>query len=1000
MNKSAAELIQGAHEGLEERVRARTHELLESAPDAMVIVNRDGLISLANSQTERLFGYPRNELLDREFDVLLPERFRASPSELLSTYAAQSRLRPMGSGLELYGRRKDASEFPIEISLRPGEGEGDIMMIAAIRDVTGRKEAMAEIRMLNEELERRVHERTAELERANAALGREIAERAQTEDKLFRSLELFRNLVENISEIYYITDGFGKLVYGSPNLYQRSGFTVAELVGRSYVRLIAPEDRRRVIRFFAEQTARGTVDSACEFRVLKKDGTVAWVEQSTRFMRNPDGSVAEYRNLVRDISLRKNVEAKLLETQGLIQGIIDNSTAVIYVKDLKGRYLLINKRFLEIFHFSSQAVIGKTDLDIFPTVTAHQFRANDLQVLRMGAPLEREELAPHDDGAHTYISLKVPLFDASGAAYGICGISTDITDRKRGEDELCKSRERYRVFFENSPISLWEEDFSEAKRHIDAARSRGIENFREYFETHPEAVEECASVVHVMDVNQATLRAYRAASKSDFLTGLRTVLSPDSHAVFREELIAIAEGANVFESEDVNTTLDGHRINIHLKWSVAPGSETTYSRVLVSIIDITERKAAEDQIKLLAQALESTTEMICITNLENRIIFVNKAFLSTYGYSEREILGSPPSVLRSSRTPASISAQIFEQSRSHGWSGELLNLKHDGTEFPVYLSTSPIRDSEGNVLGLIGVARDISDITQAEEILWHAASGIEELYEGVGQQMPPLKPLDAVQTDPAKRKHDLARDISDVVGKLRTRAQRTLSFSSLASHQLRTPLTILRSQLENALRPDLPAAVLRKTLGSTYDEILHLSHIVDVLLSLSRMQAGSMSLDVQDVELASLLREFHREGLLLARDKKIAVSLHEGPQVFIQADPGQLRQVLLNLLDNAIKYTPVKGQICLRHDIEGNEAVFRISNTGPAIAPEMLPRIFDPFKSGEHEETEKRGTGLGLALVKWIVESHRGSVEAQSTEREGTTFTVRLPIGPIAGEGT
>ncbi len=844
-----------------------------------------------------------------------------------------------------------------------------------------------------DELERRVRERTTGLEAANEALGREICERARTEDKLLRSLELFRNLVENIGEIYYITDGCGRLVYGSPNLYQGSGYKEEELVGRSYVRLIAPEDRRRLIRFYADRTADGTADTTCEFRVLKKDGTAVWVEQSTRFLRAPDGSVVEYRNLVRDIRLRKDAEAKLAETQGLIQGIIDSSTAVIYVKDVKGRYLLINKRFVEIFHISKASIIGKTDLDIFPTVNAHQFRANDLQVLRMGAPLEREEVAPHDDGVHTYISLKVPLFNASGEAYGICGISTDITDRKRAEEDLCRSRERYKVFFENSPISLWEEDFSEAKRTIDAARAKGVSDFREYFESHPEAVDECASVVRVMDVNQATLRTYGAGSKSDFLAGLGTVLSPESHSVFREELIAIAKGSKVFESEDINTTLDGRRINIYLKWSVAPGSEESYSRILVSIIDITERKRAEEQIRLLAQALESTTEMITITNLDSRIIFANKAFLSTYGYAAEEVLGLDPVVLRPQRTPPEIAAQIFEHSRSQGWAGELVNVKRDGTEFPIYLSTSPIRDASGKVLGLIGVARDISDITKAEEVLWDAARSIEKLFEvGADRTEQPAKTSDAVQTDPAKRKHDLARDISDVVGTLRTRAQRTLSFSSLASHQLRTPLTILRSQLENSLRPDLSAAALRKTLSATYDEILHLSHVVDVLLSLSRMQAGSMRLEMRDVEFSSLLKEIYREGLVLARDKKIEVNLRKGPQVSIHADPGQLRQVLLNLLDNAIKYTPMKGRICLSHDIEGTDVLFRIANTGAAIAPEVLPRIFDPFRSGEPDDAAQKGTGLGLALVKWIVESHHGTVDVQSTPGESTMFEVRLPI--------
>lgn len=1003
----AIESLRSIREQLEERVRARTQELTG--------VNR--MLSEAQEQAHIgswAWDIPGDTVTwsDELFDIFGqdPAAFEGTYGGFLACVHPEDRERIKGRIRESLKTGKpfafDHRIIRPDSTVRVVHGEGKVSMSPAgtavrmagtAQDITDRIRAETEIRKLNEGLERRVRERTAELETANEALAHENRERIRTEDTLFQSRELFRNLVENISEIYYICDGRGRLVYGSPNLYARSGYTEAELVGRSYVRLIMQDDRRRVTEYYLARTADGTIDTTCEFRVLLKDRSTVWVEQSTRFIRNQDGSVAEYRNVVRDVSRRKEAEEKLHETQHLIQAIIDNSTAVIYVKDTRGRYLLINRRFEQLFHVSKVSILGKIDHDIFPPPMAHQFRANDLEVLRMRAPLEREEVAPHDDGPHTYISLKVPLYDDSGTAFGICGISTDITDRKSAEEDVGRSRERYRGFFENSPISLWEEDFSEVKRHIEALRESGVLDFRKFFEAHHDVVAQYAAKVRVLDVNKATLRLYEAGSKSDFFMGLSRVLSRESYDVFREELIAVAEGKPEFESEDVNTTLLGRGINIHLKWSVGPGNEETYSRVLVSIIDITEQKSIEKQKRLLAQALESTTEMICITNLQDRIIFANKAFLGTYGYSEQEILGADPAILRSPRNPAGITDQIFEHSRTRGWAGELLNSKKDGTEFPIYLSTSPIRDSGGNVLGLIGVARDISDITNAEKVLWEAASRIEKLFEAAPEQTRlPVKQYEPYDTDPAKRKHDLARDISEVVGMLRTRAQQTLSFSSLASHQLRTPLTILRSQLENALRPDLSAASLRRTLSSTYDEILHLSHVVDVLLNLSRMQAGTVRLDVQDIDFYDLLKEFYRESLLLAREKKISVVLRNGPRATIQADPEQLRQVLLNLLDNAIKYTPLRGRICLSYTVGENELVFEFGNSGKGIAPGILSSMFDPFRSGETGGEIKKGTGLGLALVKWIVESHRGTVEARSIPDEGTTFVIRLPIRALS----
>jgi PAS domain S-box-containing protein len=128
--------------------------------------------------------------------------------------------------------------------------------------------------------------------------------------------------------------------------------------------------------------------------------------------------------------------AALDQNRQLLQAIINNSNAVIYVKDLEGRYLLINRRFEELFHFDREEIVGKNDYEIFPGKTADDFRAVDQRVLAAGTVLEVEEVAPHDDGPHTYISIKSPLSDTKGVPYAVCGISTDITRRKRDENEI------------------------------------------------------------------------------------------------------------------------------------------------------------------------------------------------------------------------------------------------------------------------------------------------------------------------------------------------------------------------------------------------------------------------------------------------------------------------------------------------------------------------------------------------------------------------------------
>src|ERR1700690_2026190 len=126
-------------------------------------------------------------------------------------------------------------------------------------------------------------------------------------------------------------------------------------------------------------------------------------------------------------------EKELRISEERLQSILDNTTAVVYLKDTEGRFILVNRRFETLFHVKRAELVGKTDYDLFPKELSDAFRVNDLRVLTAAAPLEFEEVAQHDDGLHTYISIKFPLLDANGVPNAVCGISTDITDRKRAE---------------------------------------------------------------------------------------------------------------------------------------------------------------------------------------------------------------------------------------------------------------------------------------------------------------------------------------------------------------------------------------------------------------------------------------------------------------------------------------------------------------------------------------------------------------------------------------
>jgi len=186
--------------------------------------------------------------------------------------------------------------------------------------------------------------------------------------------------------------------------------------------------------------------------------------------------------------------------------------------------------------------------------------------------------------------------------------------RKRADDFLNESNERYYRLFEESPASLWEEDFSGTKQILDSYKQQGITDFHKFLATHPEVVLECAANIKILDVNNATVTLFKAKNKADLLKNLKLVFCEESYIHFKEELICLVEGKLEFYQDTVNQTLDGQRIEVNMNWSVQPGYEHDFSRVIVTMVDITERRKNEIKLTYL-----STHD--ALTGLYNRTFF-------------------------------------------------------------------------------------------------------------------------------------------------------------------------------------------------------------------------------------------------------------------------------------------------------------------------------------------------------------------------------------------
>ena len=211
-----------------------------------------------------------------------------------------------------------------------------------------------------------------------------------------------------------------------------------------------------------------------------------------------------------------------------------------------------------------------------------------------------------------------------------------------------------------------------------------------------------------------------------------------------------------------------------------------------------------------------------------------------------------------------------------------------------------------------------------------------------------------------------------------------------AAHELRTPLTALQGALEVLLRGgwDDPASARRLT-QSMYREVGRLSRLVEQLLGLSQVQRAG-AVHPRPLDLPAFFEGFMASARFLAAERRLV--LRSGEPVMLNADPDALRQILFNLLDNAVQHTGEGGQIEVGWEVSPTAVVLFVADDGEGIAPDDLPHIFEPFYRGDRSRSRRRGgTGLGLALVKALAEAHAGRVEAQSTPGEGARFRVVLP---------
>jgi PAS domain S-box-containing protein len=945
-------------------VATRFKAVLDAAPDAMVVADRIGRMVVVNAEAERLFGYGGDELLGATVEMLIPERFRAAHPTHRNRYFFDPRTRPMGAvgGLELFGVRKDGTEFPAEISLSPLETEDGVYAITAIRDVTARRKAESYL----------------------------------------------KSLVEAAPDAMVITDRRGKIVLVNAQAERVFGYSREELLGQRVEALMPARFRathpgHRTAYFAAPRPRPMGEGAGLELLGLRKDGTEFPAEISLSPLETGDGVLAI--TAIRDVSDRKRAEeersrlnAQLEATLGELRTAYAKTTEL---EKLKTR-LFANvshelRTPLALIVGPVEKLLGselrgeaRRDLEVIArnarTLVKHVTDLLDVAKLEAGKmTLDLADM----DVAHA-VRLVASHFDALAAERGVAYV-VEAPATLPGRADLEKLQ---RVLFNLLSNAF---KFTPAGGRIrctlvpdeGAGPDRGFRvEVGDSGPGVPAAQREAVFTRFTRGEDEATQRAggtgLGLAIAKDFveLHGGRIGLgdAPEGGALFvaRFPVQAAAVGAPRPSAGD---PVDyGRGVVEELRSNVTPASApSTGSRPRVLVVEDNP-----DMSRFIAGVLSVEFDVVTARDGEAGLAAA---------------LARPPdAVLTDLMMPRMTGAELVHAIRKEP--------ALDGV--PVIVLTARSEDALRVQLLRDGAQDHLSKPFVAEEVRARVANlvGLKQAREVLQRELgSQTRDVAALAAEVASRKRELEAAL-EVTRLAREEAERAsavkTTFLKLVSHELRTPLTSLHLQLQRLTRDSAsPLArhqreVLRRgSLAAT-----RLTGIVEALLHEAQLATGRLTVAVEDVDLRSLVRRVVEEARPQADDRGLALRLHLPQHVpWIETEPHFLRLILGNLVGNAVKFT-LEGGVEVAVESGGEDVRVVVSDSGPGIAEEDRARVFEPFERAERAVADfVPGLGLGLAVARDLAAAINARVElVSSTPGGGSTFTVVLPRRQPVGE--
>ncbi len=798
-----------------------------------------------------------------------------------------------------------------------------------------KQELLEKISVLKKRIQKLEQSETERRQAKKKLMNSEEKLRTQAEEALRQSEEKYRTILENIQEGYFELDLAGNYTFANEANCRYLGYTKEELVGMNFRQHTDEEAAKKFRQPFQELYRTGKPINTLEAETIRKDGTKAIYETSVSLIRDNEGKPIGFRGVSRDVTKRKNMEEALRQSEERYRAIIENIEDGYFEVDLTGTLTFVNDAQCRNVGTPREQLLGMNNRDYTSEEESKKLYQLFIGIYRTGKPVNGFAFEyKKRDGTMAFTELSVSLIrDSEGKPIGFRGISRDITARKRAEEALRESEEKYRLVVEN------------AKEAIIIAQDMKL-------------VFANRAAVDMIGYSEEILTP---KSFTDFIHPDDRNMVVDHHIKrLKGEEVPVAYSFRILNEDGTVKWVEFNTAVI--LWKERPAT-------LSFLNDITARKQAEEALResearyrLLA---DNMTDAVWLMDMNLNVTYTSPSVEKLIGYTDEEIKqGTPEKFL----TPESLnnamvvfSEEVVKAKADPSYSPirtlELEFCRKDGTTYWSESNFSFIRDEKGIPVSILGEARDITERKRAEEEKRRLEERLQRAYK-----------MEAIGTLAGGIAHDFNNLLMGIQG-----------YASLAllSINQNDPIYEKLKRIEQQVQSgaDLTRQLLGFARGGRYE--VKPADINDVIQKTSSMFARTKK------EITIHMK--YEKNL-----SPVEVDLGQMEQVFMnlyvnawQAMPGggniylETENVFLND-EQALSYSVKPGKY----------VKITVTDTGTGMDEKTRKRIFDPFFTTKEMG---RGTGLGLATVYGIIKGHKGMINVYSEPSHGTTFTIYLP---------